>query len=329
VKKIMDCAFARCNSLESVTIPDSVTEMGKSAFKGCKALSSVVLSGCLKNIGDETFKDCYKLSSISIPNRVQTIGREAFSNCYALKSISIPNNVTSIGEAAFKSCNFLESASIACEQIGKQAFASCVKLSSVSFSNNVKTIGEGAFSQCYALEDKNVEISSGVETIEGNPFWGYKVNLTVSPSNRFYKIIDGSLYTDNGKKLVVYMPSENETQFSLPNTVVVIGEYAFSSVGVKSVIMPNTVREFGCDAFADKSNTESIMRTDTILAVYDIYFNGKKAEWESILVHYINHYEKEPVPMTMTIGDIIKKTVYRSPTALPRGHFKTLFGYTK
>ena len=328
VKKIMDGAFALCDSLESVTIPDSVTEMGKSAFKGCKALSSVVLSGCLKNIGDETFKDCYKLSSISIPNRVQTISREAFSHCYALKSISIPNNVTSIGEAAFKSCGFLESASIACEQIGKQAFASCGKLSSVSFSDNVKTIGERAFSQCYGLENQDFEISSGVETIEGNPFWGYKVNLTVAPDNRYYRMMDGNLYTANGKELVAHFSSDEEAPFTVPNRVVRIGAYAFSSVGAKSVIMPNTVKEFGCGAFMDKSDAAS-MRIDMVLAVDDIYFKGKKAEWESILVHYMQD-RKETERRTLTIGDIIKNTTrYSKPTVLPRVHFKTLFGYTK
>ena len=80
------------------------------------------------------------------------------------------------------------------EEIDARAFSSCTKLAKVELSENVKKIGEHAFWQCYGLENQDFEISSGVETIEGNPFWGYKVNLTVAPDNRYYRMMDGNLY---------------------------------------------------------------------------------------------------------------------------------------
>jgi hypothetical protein len=141
-------------------------------------------------------------------------------------------------------------------------------------------------------------------------------------------MMSGNLYTANGKELVAHFTSDEEAPFTVPNCVVRIGAYAFSSVGAKSVIMPNTVKEFGCGAFMDKSDAVS-MSIDMVLAVDDIYFKGKKAEWESILVHYIKD-GKETECRTMTIGDIIKNTTrYSAPTVLPKVHFKTLFGYTK
>ncbi len=351
VKTIMEGAFAVCSSLKTVKIPDSVKTMGEGVFYGCEELSSVTLSSALKDIpketfgkcpnltainipegvtsiGEGTFTDCYKLADVSIPVSVTEIGASAFRCCYALKRISIPGNVVSVGNEAFSSCNHLIYASIGCEEIGKRAFSSCGKLAKVELSENVKKIRERAFAGCYSLEDQDFEIPSSVEVIEGNPFWGYKVNLIVSPQNRFYKMIDGNLYTANGKELVAHFTSENETPFSVPNTVVKIGEYAFSSMGAKSVIMPNTVKEFGCGAFMDKSDAVSTS-LQISLAVDDIYFKGKKAEWERILVVYEkdrNVNERR----TMTIGDIIKNTTrYSAPVVLPNVHFKTLFGYTK
>ncbi len=66
----------------SVTIPESVTSIGKSAFYGCKGLTSV-----------------------TIPNSVTSIGSSAFSGCTGLTSITIPNSVTSIDGSAFYGTN--------------------------------------------------------------------------------------------------------------------------------------------------------------------------------------------------------------------------------
>ena len=351
VKTIMEGAFAVCSSLRNVEIPDSVKTMGKGVFYGCDELSRATLSSSLAeipketfgkcenltaidiprgvtNIGEEAFLDCYKLAEVTIPETVTEIGIGAFKNCYALARISIPDSAEWIRTEAFASCNRLIYARIGAEEIDKRAFSSCTKLAKVELSENVKMIKEHAFSQCYGLENQDFEIPPSVEVIEGNPFFGYKVNLTVASSNRYYGMIDGNLYRSNGKELVAHFTSDEDAPFTIPNSVVKIGAYAFSSVGARSVIMPNTVKEFGCGAFMDKTDAASFS-TDMVLAVDDIYFKGKKAEWESILVNYIKD-RKETDRRTMTIGDIIKNTTrYSKPTVLPRVHFKTLFGYTK
>ena len=75
VKVIGNRAFAFCNSLTIINIPNSVTTIGILTFDGCESLTN-----------------------ISIPNSVTTIGVSAFWGCDSLTSINIPNSVTTIGD---------------------------------------------------------------------------------------------------------------------------------------------------------------------------------------------------------------------------------------
>ena len=78
---ICDDAFRQCGSLQSITIPNSVT-----------------------SIGDYAFFSCESLQSVTIPNSVTSIGDFAFCRCKSLQSVTIPNSVTSIGDNAFWLC---------------------------------------------------------------------------------------------------------------------------------------------------------------------------------------------------------------------------------
>ena len=60
--------------------------IGDSAFAGCQALRSILLPDSLQTIGDKAFSYCRQLESISIPSGVTAIGYSAFSSCYGLKN---------------------------------------------------------------------------------------------------------------------------------------------------------------------------------------------------------------------------------------------------
>jgi len=76
-----------CRSLESVTIPNSVTCIGESSFFSCSSLKSVVIPNSVTSIGDNAFSCCTSLESVTIPNSVTCIGNYAFTSCTSLNDV--------------------------------------------------------------------------------------------------------------------------------------------------------------------------------------------------------------------------------------------------
>ena len=100
VTEIGNFAFIGCTSLTSITIPDSVTEIGGYAFNGCTSLTSIIIPDSVTKIYDATFENCGSLESVALPKSVTNIDRWAFCGCTSLTSIVIPASVTYIGEEA-------------------------------------------------------------------------------------------------------------------------------------------------------------------------------------------------------------------------------------
>ncbi|MBQ9947209.1 MAG: fibronectin type III domain-containing protein [Oscillospiraceae bacterium] len=104
---IGDAAFFECNNLENISpIPDSVTYIGSSAFEMCLKLADITLPKRITAIYDYTFYGS-NLMNITIPDGVTSIGAYAFALNTNLTTITIPASVTSIGAYAFLKCPYL------------------------------------------------------------------------------------------------------------------------------------------------------------------------------------------------------------------------------
>ncbi len=168
-------AFVFCNSLTSVTIPNSVTSIRENAFAYCLSLTSITIPNSVASIANGTFSDCEKLTNITIPNSVTSIGSGAFLNCKSFTSITIPNSVTSIGNRVFFRCTRLNSVTIGNKvtSIGKEIFARCVYLATIKLPISITTIGDKPFDGCVRLttiQVPNAEVS------------GWQANLKVGNS---------------------------------------------------------------------------------------------------------------------------------------------------
>ena len=144
-EKIPNYYFRGAN-ITDVVIPESVTEIGRSAFSGCR-----------------------RLQNVEIPTSVTKIYAGAFDNCSGIKNITIPNSVVACG-AAFYNCENLENLIIgnSLEKIADKTFSNCIKLKNVVIGNSVKSIGTEAFYNCKSLE--SISIPDSVEYISKNAF---------------------------------------------------------------------------------------------------------------------------------------------------------------
>lgn len=99
-------AFNGCSSLETVSIPSSISVVQSGAFEGCSNLSDIAFSEDITIISSETFKNCINLTNFTIPSSVTEIGNRAFENS-GLVEIDIPENVETMAANVFLDCNNL------------------------------------------------------------------------------------------------------------------------------------------------------------------------------------------------------------------------------
>lgn len=140
----------------------------RSAFADCENLTSIEIPESVKKIGNSAFRNCTSLKSIELPNSVRTIGNGAFFNCISLISIKIPESVEKIGNGAFSDCISLISINFEGEkvkEIGREVFEGCIGLTSIKIPKSIKQIGENVFGGCTSLS--NISIPYGIELVNG------------------------------------------------------------------------------------------------------------------------------------------------------------------
>ena len=109
ITEIKQEAFAGCSDLKSVAIPNSVLTIGWVAFGACHSLSDLTIGESVTTIGNQAFDGDTSLVVVNIPNSVVTIGQSAFSQNYSLRTVRFGSSVTSIGFACFTYCPNLDS----------------------------------------------------------------------------------------------------------------------------------------------------------------------------------------------------------------------------
>ena len=107
VTTIVGSAF-QSKELTSITIPDSVTDIGVTAFAGSRNLVTVKMADSVESVGEEAFRDCIKLKNVRLSNSLKVIEKWTFANCRSLTQITIPYSVSKIDEIAFRGCKSLK-----------------------------------------------------------------------------------------------------------------------------------------------------------------------------------------------------------------------------
>ena len=264
ITKIGESAFAVCQNLTEINIPNSVTEIGIKAFVSNSSLPTITLPNTITRIEDGLFSQCISLTQLTIPESITSIGDAAFYKCTSLTNITIPESVTSIDERAFAGCtgeltinskiieeNCVDSAASphstwlkdseftslvignSINKIGNYAFYNCTSLTSVTIGNGITSIGSYAFYACNSLT--SVTIPDSVTSI-GNYAFRNCTSLTSVT-------IPDSVTSIGG---YAFRQCSSLANVTIGNNVTIIGEYAFYMCSsLTNFVIPDSVRTIG------------------------------------------------------------------------------------
>ena len=224
VTSIGDHAFGGCSSLREISIPNSVTHISGNPFAGCncfvKSFSKYFIfeNNVLYN-ADKTTLIAFisKQETFSIPNSVTGIGDSAFSLCSSLQEITIPNTVTNIGNSAFSRCCSLQKIAIpnSVTNISDHAFNECRSLQKITIPNSVTNISDHAFNECRSLQ--KITIPNSVTSIGDSAFKGCSSLQRIAIPNSVKSIGDRA-----------FLRCESLQEISIPSSVTHISGNPFS-----------------------------------------------------------------------------------------------------
>ena len=290
----------------------TVTSIGNSAFAYCDKLTEVVLPNTITSIGANAFYSCYDLSKVNIPANVESIGKDAFSFCISLLDLEVPTTVATIGNKAFSYVpNIIYSGSaatgarsvnglvdgyvvykddtktelLACSHlakgtlnlpstittIGEYAFLRCSNLDSLRLPNSVTTIKGNAFNDCTAMISlivPNSVTSIGIYAFSRVPNVIYKGTLTGNWDQKSLNgFVDGDLvYEDDTQTTLLAVSSKIKGQLNVPNSVKTIGKYAFASefAEIEFPMLGSSIETIGSNAFRFCPNLTTIILPRTV-----------------------------------------------------------------
>ena len=209
------------------------------------------------HIMHRVFREREDIATIHLPDGVTYIGSYAFENCSNLREIRIPDSLRAIGGGAFCKCGSLESIDIpiGVKKLYFFTFHGCESLKKVVLPNSELTIHGHVFNFCTALEE--ITITAKTVRIDSDAFTGCSAlqNIFVDDENAFYSDIDGVLYSKDLSKLIIYPEGRRQKDFSVPESVVEIGEEAFSGcANLETIYIPSGVEKISHIAFYVWSN---------------------------------------------------------------------------
>ena len=233
LRRVEKAAFAS-SQVTSLTLPDGFESMDNMAFWYMPKLERVDLGGTTV-VSDSAFRYDKELTEVNFRpdlGRLTTVEDYAFEDA-SITSVTLPDSVTSLG---------------------KFAFSGNSSLTRVHLGSGLTSIGEGAFLGAKSL-----------------------ASLGVAPTNSAFSVENGVLYSkgDVGRTLVLYLPTNGATEFTVPDGTVAIADYAFSkNTSLRRVVLPEGLTTIGYGAFDGDVNLANIVIPDSVTVARGLVNNG-------------------------------------------------------
>lgn len=277
VTKISKYAFYQCVALQIASL-DNVTQIGSSAFSQCESLRYVGSLAKVKNIEEASFADCSSLVGEIDLSGVPVISKNAFARCASLSNVIFSENLQSIGESAFAKCTNLRSVNLpeSTKAVMPEAFYGCTRLSVVSYSRNLLQVAKSTFT--------DTPFFASLECVDGIKYMGHiAMCIEGDPVSRIsfregtLSIADDFIYTSSNKDYKTVC-----TELLLPNSLLRIGNYAFTKggrysyegLGITKLSLPENLLEIGDNAFSYSKSISQITLPESLIYVGNAAFYG-------------------------------------------------------
>ena len=248
--------------IRRIILPDNITEFGEFAFYGL-TLETINIPSSLRKLGNNCFDENRWLSvnPLIIPEGVTEIPTQCFQFCYKLKKVVLPSTIKTIGIFAFfdssvDDMNFPEGL----DSIGYLSMHG-TRLTEVVLPKTIRTIGYKTFASNFKL--KKVVLPEGLTEIPDN--------LCSSCIELEKIVIPESVIKINTEAFSACL----KLKTNLPPKLKWIGDGAFSSCSLDSIVFPATMEYIGKEAFEDLEKLKKIYSMSPIPPVcyYDPMVN--------------------------------------------------------
>lgn len=252
VTTIAPNAFQGCNKLTKLTVPGFVTEIQKEAFKSCSGLEEIDLTeeGYGLTIRESAFYSCSRLTTVTLPKRLVKMEANAFGYTSKLTKVIVNSKGIASGEDGKYTVDFAANA-----------------FGSIPSSSTAQTL----------FYVTHVELGAEVPEFEITGVFGQKIeSVKVHEANQNYTAIDGVLF-DKAVTKVVYYPTDREGDYTLPETIVEIGDRVFQGkTGLTGITIGKNVKRIGVGAFRNCSKLKFVKFADSTvgLTIADEAFYG-------------------------------------------------------
>lgn len=220
--RIDDDVFSDC-PYESISLPDSVTELGSCVFENSKSLEKVKLSSALTSLPPYLFSGCSALTKVTMPTALDSFPEGLFKNCESLSDIPFRAGITVLPVSVFEGCKSLKSLVIppTVKRIESKAVAGCTSLESVVFPASLEYLAPDAFDGCTSLHNIRVDGDTGLFYVGEND--GYLYEAADEGDKIVLKTNGGkgsavSFYKDNADELSAGLSENDDEEFEDDDT---------------------------------------------------------------------------------------------------------------
>lgn len=230
---------------------------------------------------------------VVIPNTVTIIDSTAFTDNENVTKVTIPGSVMEIKWDAFKNCRelkeivFLDGNEI---KLRVNSFVNCKKLEKVTIPAHAKYVVGNVFKGCTSLKEIKVDSRNNIYHEKDGVLFG-PVSVDNDPENFIPGKLKVQIYPA-GKKGTYNIPSKVDgidvvhvfagafdgakglTAVTIPASIERLSGFCFRGTGIKSIVIPETVKEVGSSNFEDCKDLREVKLPDHLAILEYSLFKG-------------------------------------------------------